>query len=115
MIIFTINNGREFGRSICYIYPKELELKDEHQGDHGTFFNLDITIKEEIFTYKLFDKRDSFPFSVVRMLHIESNMLHIESNIPQNTFYSAIKGVFLRIACSNLFLRYFIPKAKELL
>ena len=40
------------------IYPKELELRVEHRVDHATFFNLDITIKEGTFLYKLFDKRD---------------------------------------------------------
>ena len=83
----AINYGGEFERSICEIYPKELELKVEHQGDHAIFLNLDITIKEGIFICNLFDKRDSFPFSVVRMLHIESN-------IPQSIFYSAIKVSF---------------------
>ena len=34
----TINDGGEFGRLICEIYPKELELKVEHHGDHTTFF-----------------------------------------------------------------------------
>ena len=48
--------------SIYIMYPKELELKVEHQGDHTTFFYLDVTIKEGTFIYKLFDKRDSFFF-----------------------------------------------------
>ena len=61
-----------------------MELKDEHQGDHDTLLNLDIIIKEKTF-HKLFDERDSFPFS---------RMPHKESNIPQNIFYSAIKGEF---------------------
>ena len=104
----AINDGGEFERSVCEIYPKELELKVEHQGDHATFLNLDITIKEGTFIYKLFDKRGSFPFPGVRMPHIESN-------IPQNIFYLAIKGEFLKIAHSTLWLRDFKPKAKELL
>ena len=54
--------GGELGRYICDIYPKELELKDEHQSDHATFLYLDIIIKERTFIYKLFDKRDSFLF-----------------------------------------------------
>ena len=69
--------------------------------------SLDITIKEGTFI-KLFDKRDSFPFSVVRMPHLESN-------IPQDIFYSTIKVEFLTISCSTLCLRGFISKAKELL
>ena len=89
-------------------YPKELKLKDEHQENHATFLNLDITIKDGTFICKLFDKRDSFLFSVVRMPHIASN-------IPQNIFQLAVKGEFLKIARSTLCLRDFIPKAKDLL
>ena len=70
--------------------------------------NLDIIIIEGTFVYKLFGKRDCFPFSIVRMSHIESI-------IPHNVFYSAIKGGFLRIASSTLCLRDFISKTKDLL
>ena len=42
-------------------------------------------------------------------------MPHIESNIPQNIFYSSIKGEFLRIARSTLFVCDFLPRAKDLL
>ena len=38
---FAMNDSGEFGRSICGIYPKELELKVEHQGEIMLrFFNL---------------------------------------------------------------------------
>ena len=104
----TINYGEDFGKSICEIYLKDLELKVEHQHDHATFLNLDITIKEGTFIYKLSDKRSSFFFLIVRMPHIENN-------IPQNIFYSAIKVEFLRIARSTLYFRDFAPKAKVLL
>ena len=36
----AIIDGGEFGRSICDIYPKELEPKFEHQGNHATLLNL---------------------------------------------------------------------------
>ena len=36
--ICTINDRGEFERSIYVIYPKELKLKVEGQGDHVTFF-----------------------------------------------------------------------------
>ena len=68
----------------------------ENQGDHATFFNWGITFEEGTFIYKLFNKRDSLSFSVVSMPHIESIM-------PQNIFYSAIKGEFWRIARSTLY------------
>ena len=76
-----INDGGEFEGSI---YPGEVELKVEHQGDHAIFLDLDATIRKGTFTYKLYDKRDSFLFSIVRMPHRKSN-------IPQNIFYSLFK------------------------
>ena len=63
---------------------------------------------DTIYIYKLYDKRDDFPFSIVRMPQISSN-------IPQSIFYSAFVGEFLRIARSTLRLTDFVPKAKELI
>ena len=90
------------------IYPSELDLKIEHSGTHGTFLNLDITVRNGIFVYKLYDKRDNFPFSIVRMPHKDSN-------IPSTIFYSALIGEFLRIGRSTLLFEDFIPKSKELI
>ena len=36
-VICAINDGVEFGRSICEIYPKTLEHKAKHQGDYAIF------------------------------------------------------------------------------
>ena len=103
----AINDGNLFGEIYKEIYPEELELKLEHSGLHASFLNLDITILEGEFVYKLFDKRDAFPFSIVRMPFIDSN-------IPQSIFYSALVGEFLRIARSTLKLDDFLIKAKDL-
>ena len=103
----AINDGNLFGRVYRDIYPEELELKLEHSGTHASFLNLDITINEGIFVYKLFDKRDAFPFSIVRMPHLDSN-------IPESIFYSALIGEFLRIARSTLLLEDFKGKAQNL-
>ena len=103
----AVNDGDLFGKVYKNIYPEELELKLEHSGSHATFLNLDITIKDGIFIYKLFDKRDAFPFSIVRMPHMDSN-------IPESIFYSALIGEFLRIARSTLLLEDFRNKAREL-
>ena len=106
--ICGINDGGESKRYICEIHPIELEIKIEHQSDHATFLHLNIVMKERTFIWKLLDKRDSFLFSVVRTLHTESNN-------HQHIFSSARKGEFLRIHHSTRGLRYFMPKAKELL
>ena len=102
-----LNDSGDFGRSFKSIYPKELELKIEHQGDHATFLDLDITISNGKFIYKLFDKRDAFPFFIVRMPHLDSN-------IPPHIYYGAILSEFLRISrCTTLY-QDFLPRAKQL-
>ena len=69
-----VNDGGMFKRVFKDIYPDELELKVEHDGDSGTFLNLDIWVEEGQFVYKLYDKRDAFPFSTVRMPYLCSNI-----------------------------------------
>ena len=64
----AINDAGVFGGSICELYSKELELKVEHLGDYATFLNLDITTKGGTFIYNLLDKRDTFPFSIVKLV-----------------------------------------------
>ena len=103
----AINDDNEFGNSFKCIYPKELELKLEHSGIHATFLDLDIKIEDGIFVYKLFDKRDKFPFFIVRMPHVQSN-------IPATIFYGSIFSEFLRIARCTLKLHDFLPRAAEL-
>ena len=106
--LLALNDGGEFGRVHKDIYPSELELKVEHSGSHASFLNLYISIIEGIFVYKLFDKRDDFPFNIVRMPYVSSN-------IPESIFYSAMVGEFLRIARSTLLFSDFLPKTRELI
>ena len=54
-----VNDGGMFKRMFKDIYPDELELKVEHDGDSGTFLNLDIWVEEGQFVYKLYDKRET--------------------------------------------------------
>ena len=58
--------------------------------------------------YKLFDKRNAFPFFVARMPYIDSN-------IPKSIFHSALVDKFLRIARSSLPYRDFHEKVMKLL
>ena len=93
----TMNDGGEFGRVFKDIYPDELDLKVEHDGDSASFLHLDIRVEDNQFVYRLYDKRDAFPFSIVRMPYLSSN-------IPKKIFYSALVGEFLRIARATLLL-----------
>ena len=56
-----------------------------------SFLDLNIKIKDGKFHFGLFDKRDSFPFSIVRMPDKSSN-------VPSSIVYSAIGAESLRIA-----------------
>ena len=84
-----------------------MELKCEHQGSHATFLDIDISINDGIFVYKQYDKRDSFPFEIVRMPYRCSN-------IPSSIFYSMILSEFLRLARTTLRFEDFFPRVKTL-
>ena len=103
----ALNDGEEFKNSYKEIYPAELQLKVEHFGDHATFLDLDIKIENKTFVYKLYDKRDEFPFSIVRMPNMKSN-------IPSEIFYNTIKSEILRIARCTLKVNEFILRGKDI-
>ena len=104
----NLNDDGEFERSYREIYPSELELKCEHKGEHATFLEIDITIKDNIFVYKLFDKRDNFPFFIVRMPDLNGN-------IPSHVFYGSFLSEILRIARATLLYQDFVSKSRELI
>ena len=105
--LLALNDGGHFGKSHKNIYSKEMQLKKEHSGIHATYMELDISILNKIFVYKLFDKRDGFPFSIVKMPYLSSN-------IPYNIFYNTISSEILRIARCSLLYPDFLEKSKEL-
>ena len=42
----AINDDNEFLTSFKNIYPKEVDLKVEHQGNHASFLDLDVKIED---------------------------------------------------------------------
>ena len=99
----NLNDRGVFGESHADIYPAELELKCEHQGHHATYLDLYISVEDGVFIYKLFDKRDNFPFFIVRMPDLTGN-------IPNHVFYGSVMSEFLRIArCSMRYEDFLIP------
>ena len=84
----TLNDGGVLNDVHRDIYPPELQLKVEHSGMFTTFLNLDIIIKNGVLIYNLFYMLDVFPFFIVRMPYIDSN-------IPKSKFYSALVSEFL--------------------
>ena len=88
----SINDGGKFESSYSNIYPEELQLGKENTDQRETsFLDLSIKIKDGKFQFGLFDKRDSFPFSIVRMPDKSSN-------VPSSIVLSSIGAESLRIA-----------------
>ena len=80
----SINDGEEFESNFSKIHHEELQLNRENTDkDEASFLDLDIKIKDEKFHFVLFDKQDSFPFSIVAMPDKPSN-------VPFSIVYSAI-------------------------
>ena len=71
--VCALNVGVEFGKAFLEIYLTELELKAEHNGRHATFVDLDIYKDQGKLIYKIFDKRYTFNFHIVRMPSVISN------------------------------------------
>ena len=89
-------DDNEFLTSFKNIYPKELDLKVERQGNHVSFLDLDIKVEDSVFLYKTSDKRDKFVLSIVRIPHLSSN---IPSTISSGFIFSEllwIAGCLLR-------------------
>ena len=103
----NLNDGGEFNRSYQDIYPQVLQLKCEHTGSHANFLDLDITIVDGIFEYKLYDKRDDYPFFIIRMPDLRGN-------IPSYIFYGSILSEVVRIARCTLKYIDFVPKISDL-
>ena len=90
--LVAINDNGEFEKCYSDIYPPELELKKENiRYTEGKFLDLMINIRDDKFVISLYDKHNTFPFSIVRMPYLESN-------IPSKMFYSAFGSEILRFA-----------------
>ena len=90
--LLSLNDNNEFSRTFNEIYPPELILNKENPDSNisANFLDLDITIQGNKFEYKLFDKRNAFPFNIVRFPFSSSNM-------PSKMFFSTISAEILRI------------------
>ena len=90
--LLSINDGNEFEKNIHDIYPEELELKRENLTDsEASFLDLYLKINDGQIEIKLYDKRDSYSFPIVRLPYKSSNL-------PHKMFYSSVGAEILRIA-----------------
>ena len=88
----SIDDGGEFESNYSNIYPEELQLGNKNADKKETsFLDLNIKIKDGNFQFGLFDKRDAFPFFIVRIPDKSSN-------VPSIIVCSAIGAQSLRTA-----------------
>ena len=88
--LLTVNDDNLFQQNFKDIYPAELQLNLESTGNEVSFLDLHLTKVNRQVDIKLFDKRDNFPFSIVRLPYSCSN-------IPTSMFYSSIGAEITRI------------------
>ena len=107
--LISINDKDEFLRSFKDIYPPEMVLKVENQlNTESSYLDLDLKVENRIFNSWLYDKRDTFHFSVVRMPYKCSNM-------PYKMFYSTISAEVLRICRATSSYSFFLDSVKKLI
>ena len=108
--IEDLNSINDSGESdYSNIYPEELQLRKENTDKHeASLLDLNIKIKDGMFHFGLFNKRDSFSFSIVRMPDKSSN-------VPSSIVYSAIDAESLRIARASNNLESFSTAIKPLI
>jgi hypothetical protein len=86
-----------------------MELKVENENNFSaSFLDLALAVSEGVIDTKLFDKRDAFNFSVVRMPYKCSN-------IPCKMFYSTIGAEILRICRATSHYNFFLISARSLI
>ena len=105
--LLTSNDNNLSLENFESIYPPELKLNLESSGDRITFLDIDLKNINGHLDIKLFDKRDSFSFDIVRLPFCSSNM-------PSIMFYSNLGAEFIRIARVSSSLENFCSAGKEL-
>ena len=94
--LLTLNNS-DFARKIPDIYPTELDLKKTTESPNTvSYLDILITINNGQYVTAIYDKRDSFNFSIV-------NFPYLSSNIPSKLSYGVYISQLVRICriCDN--------------
>ena len=94
--LLTLNNSG-FSSKIPHIYPPELDLKKTTESPSTvSYLDILITINNGQYVTAVYDKRDSFNFSIV-------NFPYLSSNIPSKPAYGVYISQLVRIGriCDN--------------
>ena len=90
--ISSMNGDGVFDADKDIIYPASLKLKKENQGNiSADILDLSIKLQDDLFSFKLFDKRDHFKFDIV-------NYPDMSGNISASCGYGVVKSELRRYA-----------------
>ena len=90
--LFLINNDKFLDNHKYEIYPRELDLSSDDKNDQQVhFLDLDILITGNIFSSRIYDKRDNFDFPIVCYPDLSGN-------IPARQSYSIFISQLVRYA-----------------
>ena len=86
---------------ITNIYPKEMIIKNTNVStNHATYLDLDISVIDNNYYFKSYDKRCSFNFPIIKYPNLRGN-------IPINAAYGVFTLQFNRFCTINLYVADF--------
>ena len=107
--LIVLNDKGYFDKVFDKIYPKELELNATAISiHHTTYLDMDITVVDNKFVHKLYDKRNDFSFNVI-------SLPNLSSNIPIEPSYSVFYSQLVRVLHANNNKENFIESVKRLM
>ena len=81
-----------FDNMVSKIYPSELQLNKANTSDtEAAFFDLHLSISNDIVSTKMYDKRDDFDFEIV-------NFPFLDGDVPSSTSYRVYISQLIRFA-----------------
>ena len=81
-----------FDNIVSQIYPSELQLnKTNTSVNEAAFLDLHLSISNDIFSTKIYDKRDDFDFEIVYLPRLDGD-------VPRSTSYGVYNSQLIRFA-----------------
>ena len=91
------------------IYPKDMIIKNTKiSSNNVTHLDLAITMKDNQYHYKSYDKRKDFNFSII-------NYPNLQGNIPNNPAYGVFTSQIIRYCATNMHIEDFKKDIMELI
>ena len=93
---------------VSQIYPSELQLNKANTSDtEAAFLELNLSISNDIFSTKIYDKRDDFDFEIV-------NFPFLDGDVPRSTSFGVYISQLIRFARASSIVADFNTRNKLL-